>query len=584
MPRQPYQSLIATLQPNLHVAIMRDNGPITKREVPFPDESLLVSQTDTGGRITFANDAFVAISGFRRDELLGSPHSVVRHPDMPMEAFRDLWTTVKSGHPWEGLVKNRAKNGDFYWVRANVTPVVEGDELKGFVSIRTKPERAQVAEAEANYAAIREKRDRGLQIEGGAIVRTGLAARLQRITSGIGTRMTLNLGVFFIATIASIVAGMFGVGPEIRGPALLVLAIAIVASAAQSMWRMRQSFVRIENQFGALARGELRQAIEPVSTHELQVISGFLRSLRAKLAYADEVRIQIDKDATIKRIAAVQLMAGKVEQAANQSSEEVVATTARMSGNATGMAETATEVSARADTAGKAASEAMASAQTVAAATEELAASIREISSRTTHANAVTREAVEETGAAKRTITQLRAEVERIGHIATLIADIAGQTNLLALNATIEAARAGEAGKGFAVVANEVKALAGQTAKATKDISDQISQIQHATTQTVDAVSRIGEKVGEIDEVSVAIAAAMEEQSAATQEISRAVGQAALAAQSVTEMMTSVVELALQTNEEAGLLRTDAESLARSVDVSRQTVVSAVQTSVAEAA
>ncbi len=563
---------------------MRDNGPITSREVPLPGDSLLVSQTDTGGRITFANDAFVAISGFTREELLGSPHSVVRHPHMPMEAFRDLWTTVKSGRPWEGLVKNRTKNGDFYWVRANVTPVVEGGELKGFISIRTRPERAHVAEAEATYAAIREKRARGLQMQGGAIVRTGLAVRLRRITSGIGSCMALNLGVFFAATAASIVAGAFGIGPEIRGPALLILALAVAASAALSMRRMHQAFARIEDQFGALARGDLQHAIEPVATPELQAISGFLRSLRAKLAYANEVREQTGRDATLKRDAALRMMAEKVERAANQSAEGVASTTAGMTGTATGMAEAATEVSARADSAGQAASEAMASAQTVAAATEELATSIREITGRTTHANQITREAVEETGAAKQTITQLRAEVERIGHIATLIADIAGQTNLLALNATIEAARAGEAGKGFAVVANEVKALAGQTAKATKDISDQISQIQHATTQTVDAVSRIGDKVGEIDEVSVAIAEAMEEQSAATQEISRSVGQAAVAAQSVTEMMTTVVELAAQTNQKADLLSTEAASLARSVDASRQTVVGAVRTSVNEAA
>jgi aerotaxis receptor len=188
----------------------------------------------------------------------------------------------------------------------------------------------------------------------------------------------------------------------------------------------------------------------------------------------------------------------------------------------------------------------MASAQAVAAATEELVASNREITSQTTRSNDITRKAVEETGTAKQTITQLRNEVE-----------------------------------GFAVVANEVKALAGQTAKATKDISDQISQIQHATTQTVDAVSRIGDKVGEIDEVSVTVSAAMEEQSAATQEISRSVGQAAVAAQSVTEMMTRVVDLAAQSNKKASLLSVEAESLARSVDASRQTVVSAVRTSVA---
>src|ERR1700710_982108 len=130
---------------------MRDNGPITTNEVLLSEDSLLVSQTDTGGRITFANDAFVRVSGFTHEELLGAAHNLVRHPHMPAAAFRDLWTTVKAGHPWEGLVKNRAKNGDFYWVRANVTPVCDGSELKGFISIRTKPDRQAVAAAEAIY-------------------------------------------------------------------------------------------------------------------------------------------------------------------------------------------------------------------------------------------------------------------------------------------------------------------------------------------------------------------------------------------------------------------------------------------------
>src|SRR5689334_15201835 len=120
---------------------MRDNGPITNTELLLPDNALLVSETDTGGRITFANDTFCAICGFSREELLGAPHNIIRHPHMPKVAFRDLWTTIKAGQPWEGLVKNRAKNGDFYWVRANVTPVMEGGKIKGYISIRTKPER-----------------------------------------------------------------------------------------------------------------------------------------------------------------------------------------------------------------------------------------------------------------------------------------------------------------------------------------------------------------------------------------------------------------------------------------------------------
>ena len=186
----------------------------------------------------------------------------------------------------------------------------------------------------------------------------------------------------------------------------------------------------------------------------------------------------------------------------------------------------------------------------------------REIANRINGASDSTRGAVDESNAAERTISQLRTEVERIGQIASLIADIAGQTNLLALNATIEAARAGEAGRGFAVVAAEVKKLANQTAKATEEISQQIAQIQRATTETVDAVSRIGGKIGEIDQVSAAIAAAMEEQSAATQEISRSVGQAAVAAQSVTEMMNGVVQIASETDDKAARLRADADGLA----------------------
>ena len=237
----------------------------------------------------------------------------------------------------------------------------------------------------------------------------------------------------------------------------------------------------------------------------------------------------------------------------------------------------------RADTASRAASDSLVSAQTVSAATEELAASIREIANRINDASGSTRGAVDESNVAERTISQLRTEVDRIGQITSLIADIAGQTNLLALNATIEAARAGEAGRGFAVVASEVKKLASQTAKATQDISQQIAQIQRATTETVNAVSRIGGKVGEIDQVSAAIAAAMEQQSATTQEICRSVGQAATAAQSVTEMMNGVAQIASETDDKAARLRADAEGLAVSADQSRRTLIEAVRSSVADA-
>ncbi|HEX3573245.1 MAG TPA: methyl-accepting chemotaxis protein [Rhodopila sp.] len=562
---------------------MRDDDRITSKEVPLPEGTLLVSQTDTGGRITFANDAFVAISGFSLDELIGAPHNLVRHPHMPKAAFRDLWTTVKSGQPWEGLVKNRTKGGDYYWVRANVTPVVEDGKLTGYISIRTKPERDEVGAAETVYEALRTGRRRDLRIRGGAVVRTGVAAFGRRMTAGIISGTALNFAIIYAAVAASLAAGVAGVGAGPRSLMLLCVGVLVAAVGAMAARRMGRAFVGIEGQFGALARGDLKRSIDSVPVPELQTISRLLRALRAKLAYAEEVRVQRERDASQTRIDALRDVADKVEATANQTAETVAATAAAMEDNAAQMTGAAAAVNENAAAAAHAAGEALASTQTVAAAAEQLAASIGEITNQVVTASRITREAVTDSAAAERTISALQTEVERIGQIASLIANIASQTNLLALNATIEAARAGESGRGFAVVASEVKKLAAETARATENIGHQIEQIRQATTQTVGAVTRIAGQVGAIDEVSSAIAAAMEEQSAATQEISRSVAHAAQAAQSVTEVMASVAAHASQTSTRADRVRNDAVELAAEADQSRHALVRTVRTSIADA-
>jgi PAS domain S-box-containing protein len=132
---------------------MKKNLPVTQREIDYPESAVFVTKTDTKGVITYASEAFVEISGFSRDELIGSNHNIVRHPDMPEWAFADLWATVKGGHPWRGYVKNRAKNGDHYWVRANVSPILNNGNVVGYLSLRKKPSRAEVAGAEALYRA-----------------------------------------------------------------------------------------------------------------------------------------------------------------------------------------------------------------------------------------------------------------------------------------------------------------------------------------------------------------------------------------------------------------------------------------------
>jgi len=156
---------------------MRTNLPVTQNEWMLPEGSTIVSRTDPQGRITYVNRDFIEAAGFTEAELIGQPHNIVRHPDMPQEAFADLWTTLKAGRPWTGLVKNRRKNGDYYWVVANATPIREGDTVVAYMSVRTKPTREQVQAAEAAYRKFREGRAQGLAIREGNAVSTGGFAR-----------------------------------------------------------------------------------------------------------------------------------------------------------------------------------------------------------------------------------------------------------------------------------------------------------------------------------------------------------------------------------------------------------------------
>lgn len=145
---------------------MRKNLPITNHEYVLADDDALVSTTDLKGKITYANASFIAASGFAEDELIGQPHNLVRHPDMPPAAFGDLWQTIKSGRTWTAAVKNRRKDGGFYWVRANVTPMLENGRIIGFMSVRTKPAAADVAGAQALYAAMNSGTAGGGEVRG----------------------------------------------------------------------------------------------------------------------------------------------------------------------------------------------------------------------------------------------------------------------------------------------------------------------------------------------------------------------------------------------------------------------------------
>jgi methyl-accepting chemotaxis protein len=162
---------------------MRINSPVTGREITLRDDSLIVSKTDLKGQITYVNKDFIEASGFTERELIGQPHNILRHPDMPQAAFKDLWETVKAGRPWRGLVKNRTKSGDHYWVEATATPIKEGGRVVGYMSVRIKADRSKVAAAEALYRDLNEGRAT-LDKKAGFNERFSLAGRLALLSAG----------------------------------------------------------------------------------------------------------------------------------------------------------------------------------------------------------------------------------------------------------------------------------------------------------------------------------------------------------------------------------------------------------------
>jgi methyl-accepting chemotaxis protein len=201
---------------------MRRNLPVTNREQRFADNASIVSKTDTKGRITYINRTFVEVSGFSEEELIGQPHNMVRHPDMPPAAFADFWHTLKAGRPWRGLVKNRCKNGDYYWVEANANPIRENGEVIGYMSLRTCPTRDQVEQAERIYRSMRDDARCVYTLDEGRIVRRGLIGRIQRATQ-LGVRQKLYAVLTALATTSLICFLLGWIGIRTAGAAMTTM-------------------------------------------------------------------------------------------------------------------------------------------------------------------------------------------------------------------------------------------------------------------------------------------------------------------------------------------------------------------------
>ncbi|MDT8879165.1 methyl-accepting chemotaxis protein [Halomonas saccharevitans] len=241
---------------------MRNNQPVTQRERPLHDEHFLISRTDLKGRITYANPAFIEVSGFSHEELVGAPHNLVRHPDMPEAAYQNLWDTLAAGEHWKGLVKNRHKSGDHYWVEASVSPVVENGEVVGYASVRVKPAREAIEKAEKAYALIREGKGRRFTLDRGQLRRRGLAGRLARLNlRSLRARVVTMVVVAGLLLSASGAMGLFGL--QVSGERLQ----ALDRDGLQDVARLQQIDQLATRAHQTLARGKRFELIENKEQH-----------------------------------------------------------------------------------------------------------------------------------------------------------------------------------------------------------------------------------------------------------------------------------------------------------------------------
>jgi len=522
---------------------MKTNLPVTNVETLLPEGEFIYSSTDLKGVIVEANEAFAKVSNFTREEMIGQSHNMVRHPDMPPQAFADLWEDLKAGRPWRGLVKNRRKDGGFYWVVANVSPVRESGRVVGYQSVRSRPSREEVAAADSAYKRINNGTE-SIRIEHGRVVK--------RRSAWLNALLSVRSQMILVGLLA-LVPAIEGLSDHLGGPTFPDV-VAVAVTTVTILYALYFLFIYV-----------------PLTTRDLNETSEWLENV---LSTGDlRKRFDLERRDVI----------GSIARKADKFASSMQATIQGVADIAQQVAVATEDVHAGMKSSHDSAIKQSEATSSAAAAIEEVTVSIGEVAAHAkttmetaTHTGEVSRQGTLVTQNASRTIESLAGTVrhsaeqveslghrsEEIGRVTSVIKEIADQTNLLALNAAIEAARAGEQGRGFAVVADEVRKLAERTARATQEIADMTLSIQNETQTAVAGMRSGAQQVAE----GVQLVNATEE---SLRQINLEMGK-------TTEM---VGEISHASNEQQSAMVLLAQNVERVANMTEQNVVVVDQTS-----